>query len=129
MRSVLRSATVKRTVPALNDDTPDVTVSPSSTPFVMTTPDIGAVTRAAGSTASPEIGMPRSFDDLVALARGLEFSAARSRFVTIVLERLAADEALLEEALLGGELALGVLQGELGLRDAGLHVGQRLGLR
>ena len=58
MRSVLRSATVKSTVPALKEDTPDVTVSPSSTPFVMTTPDIGLVTRARWVTASPEIGMP-----------------------------------------------------------------------
>ena len=61
MRSDFRSATVKRTVPALNEETPEVTVSPSSTPFVMTTPFIGLVTRAICVEASPEIGMPRSW--------------------------------------------------------------------
>ena len=60
MISDLRSATVKSTVPALNDETPEVTVSPSSTPFLMTTPDIGAVTRACWVLAAPEIGMPWS---------------------------------------------------------------------
>ena len=38
------SATVKRTVPALNDETPVVIVSPISTFFVSTTPSIGATT-------------------------------------------------------------------------------------
>ena len=60
MMSDFRSATVKRTVPALKEETPEVTVSPSSTPFLMTTPDIGAVTRAFCEEAFPEIGMPRS---------------------------------------------------------------------
>ena len=57
-QSILRSATVNRTVPALKEETPEVTVSPSSTPFVITTPDIGLVTRARWVNASPEIGMP-----------------------------------------------------------------------
>ena len=60
MISDFRSATVKSTVPALNEETPEVTVSPSSTPFLMTTPLIGAVTRAFCEAALPEIGMPRS---------------------------------------------------------------------
>ena len=60
MMSDFRSATVKSTVPALKEETPDVTVSPSSTPFLMTTPDIGAVTRAFWEEALPEIGIPRS---------------------------------------------------------------------
>ena len=58
--SDFRSATVKSTVPALNEDTPEVTVSPSSTPFLMTTPLMGAVTRATWDAAFPEIGMPWS---------------------------------------------------------------------
>ena len=49
---------MNRTVPALKEETPDVTVSPSSTPFVITTPDIGAVTRARWVTASPPMGIP-----------------------------------------------------------------------
>ncbi len=60
MMSDFRSATVKSTVPALKEDTPDVTVSPSSTPFLITTPVIGEVTRAFCDAAFPEIGMPRS---------------------------------------------------------------------
>ena len=60
MMSDFRSATVKITVPALKDETPEVTVSPSSTPFLMTTPVIGDVTRAFCDEALPEIGMPRS---------------------------------------------------------------------
>jgi hypothetical protein len=40
--SDLRSATVKRTVPALKEETPEVTVSPSSTPRLMTTPASGS---------------------------------------------------------------------------------------
>src|ERR1022692_1374984 len=102
IRRVLRSATVNKTVPALNEDTPEVTVSPSSTPFVMTTPDIGLVTRARWVKASPEIALR-----------------------DVVLQRLAADEAVLEEPLLRAELALGVLQADVGLRDAGPHVGER----
>ena len=58
--SDFRSATVKRTVPALNEETPEVTVSPSSTPFLMTTPDIGLVTRATCEAPAEEIGMPWS---------------------------------------------------------------------
>ena len=60
MISDFRSATVKSTVPALKEETPEVTVSPSSTPFLMTTPLIGEVTRAFCEAALPEIGMPRS---------------------------------------------------------------------
>ena len=55
-----RSATVNITVPSLNEETPEVTVSPSSTPLVITTPAIGEVTRATCDVASPEIGMPWS---------------------------------------------------------------------
>ncbi len=40
MREV--SATVNSTVPALNDETPEVIDSPISTPLVSTTPSIGA---------------------------------------------------------------------------------------
>ena len=58
--SDFRSATVKSTVPALNDETPEVTVSPSSTPFLITTPLIGAVTRAFCEPELPEMGMPWS---------------------------------------------------------------------
>ena len=53
-----RSATVKTTVPALKELTPEVMVSPSSTPRLMTTPFMGAVTapeRAADSVAMAEI--------------------------------------------------------------------------
>ena len=60
MMSDLRSATVKMTVPALKEETPEVTVSPSSTPFLMTTPVMGEVTRAFCEEAFPEIGIPRS---------------------------------------------------------------------
>ena len=58
--SEARSATVKTTVPALKELTPEVMVSPSSTPFLMTTPFSGAVTRASWVEALPLMGMPRS---------------------------------------------------------------------
>jgi hypothetical protein len=44
MIMVPMSATVMRTVPALKEDTPEVTVSPGSTLRRMTTPSMGAVT-------------------------------------------------------------------------------------
>ena len=70
-----------------------------------------------------------ALDDLVALPGGLDVLGREVALRDEVFQRLAADEAFLEEALLGGELALGVLQGDLGLRDAGPHVGEGLGLR
>ena len=78
----------------MKDDTPDVTVSPSSTPFVITTPDIGAVTRARCVTASPRDRDSVPLDDLVALARGLEALGGEVALRDVVLERLAPDEAL-----------------------------------
>ena len=45
-RSITARATVNITVPSLKEETPEVTVWPSSTPFLMMTPAIGAVTRA-----------------------------------------------------------------------------------
>ena len=81
MMSDFKSATVKSTVPALKEETPEVTVSPSSTPFLITTPDMGAVTRAFCDAALPEIGMPRSSTIWYRIFAALRLSAAWSRLI------------------------------------------------
>ena len=79
--SDLRSATVNITVPSLKEETPEVTVSPSSTPFLMITPVIGAVTRACCVAEAPEMGMPWSSTILYRDRMLARESAARSREV------------------------------------------------
>ena len=113
--SDFRSATVKRTVPALNEETPEVTVSPSSTPFLMTTPDIGLVTRAHLRGAGGGDRDAVVLDDPVARPRRPERLGGDVPAGDVVLQRLVADEAGVPERLLGAQLPLGVLQAELGL--------------
>ena len=62
MIMVSTSATVISTVPALNEETPDITVSPSSTGRRITTPSIGEVTfrRWLMPTSAIAIGTPLS---------------------------------------------------------------------
>ncbi|MFN8095360.1 MAG: hypothetical protein U0599_24625 [Vicinamibacteria bacterium] len=59
---VSTSATVMSTVPALKEDTPDITVSPSSTGRRMTTPSMGEVTfsRCVIPASATVIGTPLS---------------------------------------------------------------------
>ena len=77
--SDFRSATVKSAVPSLKEETPDVTVCPSSTPFLMITPFMGLVTRALCDEELPEIGMPRSWTIWKRICAALTACAARSR--------------------------------------------------
>src|ERR1019366_996972 len=67
-------------------------------------------------------------DDLVPLPRGLEVLGREIALRDVVIQRLAADEAFLEEPLLRAELPFGIFQADVGLRDAGPHVGERLRL-
>ena len=62
MIMVFTSATVMRTVPALKEETPDITVSPSSTGRRITTPSIGELTfrRWVIPAATDAIGTPLS---------------------------------------------------------------------
>ena len=129
MSSVRRSASVKSTVPALNDDTPEVTVSPELDALGDDDARHGSGDPGPLGHAVARDRDAVSLDDLVALAGGLEALGGQVAPGHEVLQRLAPDEALVEEPLLGGELALGVLERHLGLRDARVHVRQRLGLR
>ena len=60
---VSTSATVISTVPELKEETPDMTVSPSSTGRRITTPSIGEVTfsRCVMPAATEAIGTPLSW--------------------------------------------------------------------
>ena len=69
-----------------------------------------------------------ALDDRVALAGRLDVFGGDVAPGHEVLQRLARDEPLVEEPLLGSKLALGVLERHLGLGDARAHVRQRLGL-
>src|ERR1051325_722254 len=131
MREV--SATVKSTVPALNDETPEVMDSPISMFFVRTTPLIGATTLEPWKFCTDWLmGMPL-FSTSAYFSRAFSYSwracmysASVSRCCFAVLFR--GEQSLEEQLVVGLEVFLRFFETDLRGGERVLGLGERLGL-